>query len=416
MQLVNLIAEEQLHQDFVAYWSGGQSVAAGRSPYAWLSEERPLSSDDYVYPPLLAVLLAPFTRVTSYTTARWGWLIFSALSLLLGGWLIWRSSGLRLWGRPLLALVPLLALWPSVIWTLSIGQVTMQLLLVLAAAEAAVVSQRQGVAGALVSVGSHLKTFPLLLVGYLALRRQWRACLSAVVTGLVLLALLLLAVGWEAHWVYLTQVVRAQQVLFVSGWNASLTGFWMHLLSGTAALGAIAVSSLVMVAVSAFAIWRAPPGRSGENTAFGLAVLTSMLLAPINSQYNLVLLILPLAIAAARVQSLWPRYLRWLMIIALCLSFRWELCDMPGLQNVCYDLFFSDGGSPPVAGVLALLLSGPVFGQVVLWALLVRLCFEAGASEPAAAKVTPAHRPAGRSGDGRPIDGLAGGGKTHGRR
>src|SRR4051794_37499186 len=49
--------------DFGQYWSGAQSLAAGHGPYAWLAENRPLTAQDYHYPPLLAMLLAPATTV-----------------------------------------------------------------------------------------------------------------------------------------------------------------------------------------------------------------------------------------------------------------------------------------------------------------------------------------------------------------
>src|SRR5215208_109541 len=80
-----------LHDDFLAYWNAANNVAAGRSPYEWLVENPPgpeAFASVYVYPPLLALVLAPVTQVLDYSTARWAWLTFSMLCLILGAALI----------------------------------------------------------------------------------------------------------------------------------------------------------------------------------------------------------------------------------------------------------------------------------------------------------------------------------------
>lgn len=111
------------YDDFLAYWRGANNVAAGRSPYEWLTENPTgpeMFVSVYVYSPLLALLLAPLTQVLDYTTARWAWLAFSALCLAVGVALVWRTSGLRLRGRNPLVLVSCLALLPMATWALII--------------------------------------------------------------------------------------------------------------------------------------------------------------------------------------------------------------------------------------------------------------------------------------------------------
>src|SRR5215212_4174073 len=80
--------------DFTPYWNGAKSVAAGHSPYEWLAENRPQEVPDYIYPPLLALVLAPFTLVLDYPTARWVWLGISTLFVAASVPLIWRAGGL----------------------------------------------------------------------------------------------------------------------------------------------------------------------------------------------------------------------------------------------------------------------------------------------------------------------------------
>src|SRR5437868_11203508 len=75
--------------DFTPYWNGALAVAAGASPYGWLAENRPQAVPDYIYPPLLALLLAPFARVLDATSARWGWLVLSTASLATATCIVW---------------------------------------------------------------------------------------------------------------------------------------------------------------------------------------------------------------------------------------------------------------------------------------------------------------------------------------
>ena len=63
--------------DFTAYWSGAASLANAQPLYGWLAEPRPLQARDYVYPPVLALLLAPVTHLLDYAVARWSWLALS---------------------------------------------------------------------------------------------------------------------------------------------------------------------------------------------------------------------------------------------------------------------------------------------------------------------------------------------------
>ena len=125
--------------DFKQYWTGATSVAAGQSPYAWLAEGRPQEGHDYVYPPLPALLLAPFALFLDYPTMRWLWLGLSIISLGVGLVLIWRTSGLFLWtsrgARPHAVLMDVVALLPFAVtlqWAngaLGFGQLTPELLL-----------------------------------------------------------------------------------------------------------------------------------------------------------------------------------------------------------------------------------------------------------------------------------------------
>jgi hypothetical protein len=377
--------------DFTAYWNGARAVAAGESPYAWLEEARPLEVSDYHYAPLLAVLLAPFTRLVSYETARWLWLGFSVVCLVGALWLIWRTSGLRLCRARLAAALPFVILLPAMVSALGTGKVSPQLLLLIAAAFALLAADRPAAAGGALAVVAYLKSFPGLLVGYLLLRRRWRALAAAVGAGSVLLGLTLLALDWEPHWAYLSGVVPAQRRWFGMPLDVSLNGFWTRLLvpnlfttpvvsAAPLGIGLSALTSATVLAATGWAIWRASADPRGQRLTFALAVAAMLLVTPINGHYNLIIAALPLAVLAADTQRTWPHGLRGLLIVLLMLSLPVEPCDLAPFRDRCLadptgglanDLVWRHGWG-------TLLISGPLFGLVALWALLFRLSTEPG--------------------------------------
>ncbi len=372
--------------DFTPYWNGARAVAAGHSPYGWLAENRPQEVPDYIYPPLLAMLLAPATVVLDYAAARWAWLALSAACLIAATLLAWRASGLRTERPGGLALVPLLVLLPAGTSALGSGTLSPVLTLTTAATFAALLARHTGPAGGLVAIAADLKSFPALLGGYLLVRRHWRAALVGCGAGLLLLGASLLAIGWDAHWAYLTGVIPAQRRWFGMPLNVSLTGLFTRLFSQSGfgqpvveapvvAQLAILLTAAALLAATAYAVWRAPADRDGEAAAFALAVVAMLLLSPINGQYNLVIALVPMMVGVATVQRAWPRHLRWFLLIALLLSLPVEPCDLAPLRDSC--LAASTGLADDLVwrhGWGTLLVSGPLFGLVLLWALLFQRC------------------------------------------
>jgi len=389
VQVVTLVNSWLMEgDDFAQYWAGARAVATGRSPYEWAQANQPLEVTDYNYPPLLALLLAPVTLVLDYPTARWAWLAFSALCVGIGVVVAWRTSGVR-WREPSgIAALAFIGLLPATCIALEMGQLSPQLLLVIALSYGAL-GRHAGWAGALAAVATYLKSFPGLLLGNLLLRRQWRACIAAISAGLALVAASLAVLGWEAHWEYVTRVIPAQSRWLGGPFNVSLTGFFTRLFVDTpftspivaaqgAGLALIALSTLLVLAATGYWAARARSSAEGERAAFALTVVAMMLVAPINGQYNLALALVPLAELVASVQRRWPHGLRWLLLVWLLLSLPVEFCDLglfthwcgPDLSNVpVKDLPWRQGWGN-------LLMSARFFGLVSLWALLIRLCLE----------------------------------------
>jgi hypothetical protein len=164
--------------DFTHYYAAGKAVLAGRSPFG---------DTEYLYPAMLAFLVAPLALL-DYPSARLIWLLLSQVFLLGSAWLLWRFLG-----RGWLAAVCIAAIWAfggAAEESLSLGQVGALLTLVYTVA---IVSRRR--AGDAAGLGFALKYLPGLVALPLALNRDWRALRRSAAIGLALLI-----VPWLVVW------------------------------------------------------------------------------------------------------------------------------------------------------------------------------------------------------------------------
>ena len=158
--------------DFKFYYLAARQVLHGRSPFF---------EGGYIYPPLLACLLAPLALL-NYLTARWVWFAASHVALVLAAFLLWRYLG-----RDRLALAVIACVWAvggAAEDGLGIGQVDAALVLLTVLA----ITGTGAVEAAAVAAGFALKFFPGLLVALPLLRRNWRRLAAAATGGGILLA------------------------------------------------------------------------------------------------------------------------------------------------------------------------------------------------------------------------------------
>lgn len=179
-----------LENDASAYISGATAVLEGGDIY----EQQLLSeSHKYVYPPLLAIALAPVT-VFGPKVAVVAWTLICLASTLVSMILLVRSieGRTRRW-RILLAVgAPLLGL-RFLDSNFGNGQANTLLLLVFSITCYAIHRRRQLPAGLAVGFGIALKLVPVGLVAYFLLRRHWRATAGAMGATLALAVALPLA-------------------------------------------------------------------------------------------------------------------------------------------------------------------------------------------------------------------------------
>jgi hypothetical protein len=167
--------------DFGAYYAAGQAVLNGENIYAVASPK----AREYLYPPTLAVLLAPFTVMPERVLAL-PWTLLSLAAI--GGslFLCTRAVGAR--GREawIVALLSLLCVFRPIDSELGNGQANNLVILCLALMVWLFAGDKKLHAGIALAGGICLKVSASFVCGYLLFKREWRA-LAGTALGLVFL-------------------------------------------------------------------------------------------------------------------------------------------------------------------------------------------------------------------------------------
>lgn len=190
---------ESLQMDFAAFYTAGEALNAGLSPYRTHLQANPPIWDGinefltsrFLYPPLVATILQPLARL-DYATAKAVWTLFGLLCLLLSLWLLNRHIQLNRTPALLLAFGILLTTYYPLLTYIERGQIDAINLLLLTAAILALLSAKQSgqlAAGILIALATLLKLQCIYFVPFLLWRRQWLAVLGYVIGGIFLLIL-----------------------------------------------------------------------------------------------------------------------------------------------------------------------------------------------------------------------------------
>ncbi|MFN0133322.1 MAG: glycosyltransferase family 87 protein [Phycisphaerales bacterium] len=192
-------AESRNTGDFVHFYLAAKAVRDGTDPLA-------AGIGGYIYPPLLAVAMAPLAVLSELSAARL-WIAVNAALIVATLWIGVRvlarewgeRSPARLAGAVLLAMG--LTLEP-LRWELELGQ-TDTLVLLGMVASLACLSRWPSAAGAWLGFAANIKYVALAALPWMVLRQRWRAA-TATVACSVLIALAPAAViGWEKNLDYL---------------------------------------------------------------------------------------------------------------------------------------------------------------------------------------------------------------------
>jgi hypothetical protein len=272
-------------QDFAIFRTAAISVLHGRSPYVVPSPAAFAHFDKFVYPPVAALVFAPFAALPS--GAARAAMFVAGLAAVLGALRVLEVKDWRCYGIAVVSA-------PS-INSLALGALTSFLLL--GAAIAWRYRENARVVAIATAFTALLKLFLWPLGVWLLVTQRWRALTLSAAVGLVLLLGGWAVIDFAGFRSYPTLLHDLQKVEVPVSYSAvALFG-----LSGSAATAVTVLLSLVGVAAIALAARRV----DGDRRAFAAAVIVSLLATPLLWMHYLLLLFVPLALYRPRLSGLW---------------------------------------------------------------------------------------------------------------
>ena len=278
-QLSKTTIEETDAQDFGIFYASVRNAVAGKGLYAPLPPRR--------LPPYYTGQLnlnLPHTNLfflpLAFLSPRQSLVVWAIASLLVFAWSTWASLRALHWRVPLvgwIALVVYLLAWgPAAAFSLTL-QLSFLLMGPVTASWLAARDGRPVAAGAWLGLAASAKPFLLLVVAYLALRRDARALRAFAVVSLLFVLAGLLVFGPQSYVDWATQLPRVSWASHYM--NASLGGMVERLFghtyygtiggAGWVRLTLLPILSIAIAALTLRAAVRPRRSASGEDHALG---------------------------------------------------------------------------------------------------------------------------------------------------
>ena len=272
--------------DLTIFLRAGDAVLDGVSPYPDVSAL--VDDTGYVYPPLLALLMAPLALLPSGLAASI--FTFGGLVALVGALLL---LGVRDWRCHVVAILS-----PLTHEALRWG--TLGTYLVLLVALVWRFRDRPFVGGLAAAVTAVLKLFLWPVTVWLALTGRLRAAAVAVCAGLVLALGSWAAIGFAGLRDYPDLLEKLDGIAASESYSVFAIGQALGL-SETAARAGVVVACAVLLLLAL----RAARGEDGDARSLTLSLAAALALSPIVWLHYLVLLTAPIALARPRFSGLW---------------------------------------------------------------------------------------------------------------
>jgi Glycosyltransferase family 87 len=320
--------------DFVSYYDSALAMRQGLDPYtsnlSAVGNRFGLETGPLIHavdtPPLL-LLLEPLTLFTP-GTAFWIWTSFNLVVLAIGIYLLLiRRPGLDANMAWLLGAL-ILAFYP-VGWNFFWGQTQVIVLVLMVCATRAMEDEHDGAAGLFVALAGLLRAYPFLLLGYFALRRNWRAVKFTIAGALVGALIPALVFGFARCFSWVDGAVWvSNHDRMIFPFNISVAPFvsrmYWALLGPTAAdwgrRAVILAADAIFLGMTVRATLASFGRRDDDFRIYSLWIVTTVLLSPVSWHHFLALLVLPfvqIAIAVlndrARPRELWMAVASYLL-------------------------------------------------------------------------------------------------------
>lgn len=357
------------------YHRGGQAVLLEQSLYngtdGWV----------YLYPPLLAQILAPLTQIMDLVAGQITWFVLNTVLVIGSVYLMQRyipaAWARRLWIAPVL-FVPIGQ-------ALYIGQVTIIMLALLTWAWVAVREGHHRFAGSLLALAVWIKVYPALLVVYFIWKRDWRILQGVVLTGAVL-ALVQIAVSGPEQFIAFFDVLfdlTEDGQPFATFENMSLFAFVSRLFQPNALVDPLIVNDVLfqvtrvvmtggVLGLAALAVLRSNASLNEDNidwrfdVEYALVLVTILILGSTLWLSGLPpLLLVYVLILRNRDQYRYPQLVKWTCIASFVLVSAYLGVVLLGSR----------------VELPALVLSVGFFGVMLTWSLMVWLLVASGRPE-----------------------------------
>lgn len=284
--------------DFVIYYAWGSELNRGIDP--WRPPPLAQAGRPYVgqcnYTPPSVLLFGLLARL-SIPAAFWLWEALEVLSLIVATALLTHEIVPRAGPPTIVAAVALTLIFPPVHATLHAGQNALLLLLLMAAAWVLSRRSHPAAAGLLLAVATLLKAYPAAVGGYFLFRGRFKVIAWA--SGFTIAGLL--ASGLERWWEFMVYGVPIfKQVLLryrdqMVSLLANIYQFPLHFSHSTfaynTAFNISLAASLVLIALAAWATFRAPDDAEADGLCFGMWLAVALLAAPMSYDHELPLLL-----------------------------------------------------------------------------------------------------------------------------
>lgn len=335
------------YPDFSVYYFGSKTYLVGNNPYL----PSPESFSNYVYPPFVLLLFAPFLGL-SVSFAAVIFILLSLTALFLGVYFCLKSLNKFTWTSYTLILTFCFLAFPTK-FTLGMGQVNLIIFLLLSLALYFANKNRPVMAGGMLGLSLAIKLFPVLLIGYFLLKKQLKVIIAALGLLLFLYGLTFFVVGIPLHKIFFTSVLPGVGNAYQGEYyNQALSGFFARL--PLASVAGIFIKNIVAFAFALFsflAIYRMRKKRSLEALSFSFVITLGLIINPFSWQHHFVWLILPFIVTFYSIEKKRKGYIVFLVISYFLIA-----------------LNFAKPEDLPL-----LFQSHVLFGTMLLWFLQLRL-------------------------------------------
>jgi hypothetical protein len=277
--------------DFKPLWEAARHMLSGESPYPAPRASALRNEQQFVYPPLAALIGVPFAALPFVVGATLYAILLvgaTALTLRILGVRDWRCYGVAL-------------LWLPVIEAITIGTVSIPLALGLAVAWRYRDRRWTPVLAVAALIAAKVFLWPLLF--WLVATRRGLAAVQALALAVAAVLCSWALIAFAGFTTYPRLLDTLARLLQWKSYSSMALGLALGLTRGEARLAAFACGGAVLIAV--VLLGRRASDPNADRYSFIAAIAAAFVLTPIVWMHYLALLLVPIAITRSRLTLLW---------------------------------------------------------------------------------------------------------------